>query len=150
MRFSNVIEQVFTVTSVSGSEHLCFCPFHEDTSQGHLYCNGDNGYYICFSCGAKGHVEKLADTLPPLETEDIRSRIMAVSSKKNRRERVYPEGWLRQFNFPTDYWTEERGISGFPVCDVTALLLKRIPYSHAFSVIQIPTFYLMCSGCGAP
>lgn len=111
MRYSAIIEQVFEVTSVSGSEHLCFCPFHEDTSQGHLYANGDNGYYICFSCNAKGHVEKLSDEVPPLETEDVRSRLRSVATKKQRKEHVYPEGWLRQFSFPTDYWTVERGIS---------------------------------------
>lgn len=109
MKYASVIEKQFTVTSKTGTEFLCMCPWHPDTSQGHLYVNALKGLYLCMSCGAKGHLDKLGVSLPQTGTEDIRARIAAFR-KPHKQTHYYPEGWLDQYDIPHPYWTEARNL----------------------------------------
>lgn len=113
MRYTQLIEKNFQVLSTSGDEVLCICPWHDDKS-GHLYVNGVKGLYLCMSCGAKGSFEsKTGQTkwqLPPVDVADVRERLRRVTATKQP-QRYHPEGWLRQYAVPHDYWTAQRGFS---------------------------------------
>lgn len=114
MRYLPVIEKNFTVVQRGSEEILCICPWHADKS-GHLYINARKGLYLCMSCGAKGSLDgsdrsgRCAFTVPALDTSDVRDRLRQIT-KKAPTVRYYPEGWLRQYDAPHDYWTTERGI----------------------------------------
>ena len=85
------------------------CPWHTDTSNGHLYINSEYGKYICFSCGAKGSLDRSGFKLPAISTSHVRDRLMAVKEPKSE-TKFYPDEWLTQFDFvPTDYWSVVRG-----------------------------------------
>lgn len=109
MRYEPVIRSMFQVTSVSGDEFLCMCRWHADTSQGHLYVNGRKGAYLCMSCGAKGWLDNMHEALPQTGTDDVRERIARYRAAKV--PSVFKtEAYLRQFDIPHPYWTEERGL----------------------------------------
>lgn len=108
LRYEPVIRKQFQVQSVSGAEFLCMCRWHDDSSGGHLYVNGHSGLFVCFSCGQKGSLERMNLEVPQISTQDVRERLKTMG--KTIEERFYPEGWLRQFDVPTDYWTEQRNL----------------------------------------
>lgn len=130
MRFAQVIEKNFTVTSKSGTEWLCMCPWHGDTSQGHLYINVNKGLYLCMSCGAKGHLDKLGVAMPQTGTQDVRERLRAMQ-KPVREQHYYPEKWLDQFDLPHPYWTMERGL---PTSVVKQFRLGFDPFSNRLTL----------------
>lgn len=106
MRYESGIREAFRVVSVSGSEFNCACPWCAG-SKNVLYANGWSGYYICFQCGAKGHLDKLDIELPQVTTDDVRAKLKALTTKAPA-QHYYPEGWLRQFDMAHPYWTEDR------------------------------------------
>lgn len=111
MRYLPVIERHFNVIGRGAEEILCICPWHDDKS-GHLYINARKGLYLCMSCGAKGSLDKSDGTgfqLPNLSTSDVRDRLRQVT-KREAKVHYYPEGWLRKFDVPHPYWTQQRGL----------------------------------------
>jgi DNA primase len=130
MRYAPVIEKNFTVTGRSGEEFLCMCPWHGDTSQGHLYVNGNKGVYLCMSCGTKGHLDRLGMSLPQVSTQDVRERLRAMQ-KPRREQHFYPESWLKQFDIPHPYWTDERGL---PAATVRQFRLGYDPFSNRLTL----------------
>ncbi len=109
MRYEPVIRRHFDVVGTSGSEFLCRCPWHKDGQKPNLYVNREKGVYCCHSCGQKGHLKSVTSALPPPEAADIRARIAAMAEPPPK-PTYYPEGWLRQFDFPHPAW-EQRGFS---------------------------------------
>lgn len=102
--------------STSGDEMICRCPWHDDKGKPNLYVNAQKGLFLCMSCGAKGRlgndgvqVNGRCIVIPPLATADVRDRLRAITAKPEPLK-VYSEAWLRQFDVPTDYWTD-RGLS---------------------------------------
>lgn len=108
MRYQSVIEANFDVVSASGEEFLCRCPWHQDGSKPNLYINAVRGCYVCHSCGAKGHLAKLHD-LPPISVTDLKEKIGRLGEVPTPPV-YYPEGWLKQYDFPHEYW-QQRGIT---------------------------------------
>lgn len=109
MKYESAIREAFTVTQVSGDEFLCMCPFHQDTSSGHLYANAIKGVYLCMSCGAKGSIESLDIPRIVVGSDDVREKIRRM--RDGKQEQVYkPESWLMRYAVPHEYWTEERGL----------------------------------------
>lgn len=107
MRWLPVIRSSFRVVATHGEEVQCICPWHDDHS-GHLYVNARKGLYLCHVCGEKGNLA--SDFRPPLlETREIRDMLDAASTPVHP-PRVHPEGWLKRFDAPTEYWTETRGL----------------------------------------
>lgn len=108
-RYLKFVERTFKTTGRSGDEVQCVCPWHRDSAPGHLYVNVVKGLYLCFSCGASGHVEKDGAELPPVTTGELREKIQAMRAPRQE-QRLYPEGWLSQFDVPHPYWTTARGL----------------------------------------
>ena len=111
VRYESTIQAAFKVTSVSGDEFLCHCPWHNDTSQGHLYVNGVKGLYLCMSCGAKGALDGLSN-IPRnvVGSDDERDKVKRYRAPKQA-PTYYPQSWLQQFSAPTTYWSEDRQLS---------------------------------------
>lgn len=109
MRYAPLIEQTFEVVGTSGDEYVCRCPWHNDKGKPNLYVNATKGVYLCMSCGAKGHLRSLRDDLPPPSTQYLRERLKGMTHIPPR-VRTYPEGWLKQYDFPHDYWAS-RGLT---------------------------------------
>lgn len=130
MKYASVIEKNFTVTQKTGTEFLCMCLWHADTSQGHLYVNAAKGVYLCMSCGAKGHLDRLGVELPLVSTQDVRERLRAMQ-KPRREQHYYPEGWLDQFDVPHPYWTETRQL---PASVVRQFRLGFDPFSNRLTL----------------
>lgn len=104
LKYEKLITKQFKVVSQHGDEFLCVCPFHHDTGRPNLYANGVKGLYLCHACGAKG---KVAGDVP----EDWKGLLSRLSPDDVVDEQVvYDTAWLRQYDFPTDFWTE-RGFS---------------------------------------
>lgn len=109
-RYEKMVRKTFDVRSITGSEALCMCPWHKDTSGGHLYVNVFSGLYLCFSCGAKGSLDKMVDgEVPKATTTDLRERLDRMAERKKPLH-TYPEGWLRKYAIPHPFWTQERGL----------------------------------------
>lgn len=106
------------------------CPFHSDTSQGHLYVNARKGLYLCMSCGEKGHLDRLNGGPPICSTADVRERLRSMQ-KPRHEQHYYPEGWLDQFDTPHPYWTETRGL---PASVVERFRLGFDPFSNRLTL----------------
>lgn len=101
-------------------EWMCKCPFcHGDSS---LQFNVDSGLWVCFRCDAKGNSERLVKRLggtytnPAVSIEHLRQRIdrMNLERRKGKHHDApepYDEHYLRRFDFPDPYWSEDRGFS---------------------------------------
>jgi hypothetical protein len=109
VRYESLTRATFKVTGITGQEALCVCPWHDDRSPGHLYVNVVGGMYICFSCGAKGHLDRLSGNLPSQTSDGIRDRLKNLR-QPHKPVKTYPEGWLKQFDVPHPYWTVDRGL----------------------------------------
>lgn len=132
MRYESAIRSYFKVSSVSGDEFLCHCPFHEDTSEGHLYANGRRGLYICFSCGAKGSLDNLSIGRVVVGSDDVREKIDRFRNRAKMYDvKTYPESWLSQFDVPHPYWVEEREL---PEGAVDLFRLGYDPFSNRCTI----------------
>lgn len=130
MRYEQLVRRNFNVSAAAGQEFLCHCPWHDDTSQGHLYVNVATGLYVCHSCGSKGHLDTLGAAMPVIGTEDVRERLRAM--RKGPSETVYyPESWLDQFDNPHPYWTVERNL---PEAVVRRFRLGYDPFSNRMTI----------------
>ena len=130
MRYEAAIRKNFKVSSISGTEALCMCPWHPDTSIGHLYVSMSKGVYLCMSCGAKGHLDQSGIETPLVSTNDLRERLNAMKAPKQK-QKTYPESWLTQFDVPHPYWTDERG---FEEADVSRFRLGYDPFSNRLTL----------------
>lgn len=112
-KYDSVIKRTFHVVGESGDERIARCPFHDDKGKPNLYANAANGLYLCHACGAKGHMKKLAAAnggMMGTDLSDLRERLMDVR-EPTPPVRIYPDEWLEQFNFPHDFWVDQRGFS---------------------------------------
>lgn len=104
----------------SGDEFYCICPFHEDNKPSFAF-NIKKGLFICYGCGEKGTVEKLARQIKaaaiPAEAtvESMRETYQQMMKVDEYVEevRIRPESWLEQFLHTDagDHFWRGRGIS---------------------------------------
>ena len=105
MRYAPIIEANFQVVNKSGDEYNCVCPWCSNDKPV-LYANAVKGLYVCFTCHEKGRLDELG-ALPLQTTSGLRDRLARLKQVAPE-QHYYPEGWLRQFDVPTPYWTQER------------------------------------------
>jgi len=125
------VEEYLQPDNISGSEAQCLCVFHADSNPS-MYVNFKKGVFTCFSCGAGGHISKIAKQLDipspdePLvrqkQTRDIstswvRDQMVKLQQARLDEERIDISGMivtsereLERFKMPSDYWAE-RGIT---------------------------------------
>ena len=121
MRYAQLIEATFEVAQRSGDEYTCVCLWCRGSK---LYANGVKGLYVCFSCHAKGRLDDLG-VLPQQTTAGLRERLARMAQPKPEQV-YYPDGWLKQFDTPTTYWTDDRGL---PAATVKQFGLGYDPFS---------------------
>lgn len=102
-----------------GNELLLICMFHDDHSPS-LYFNRINGLWLCHACGERGNFQNLRqrlfgdggliETVATDSIEDVMDSIKRLEAEDGTVE-PYPETYLMQFEQPTSYWAEERGLS---------------------------------------
>lgn len=116
-RYGEWAELHFQIGNRSGSEWMVCCPVHGDSNPS-LQLNVESGLWICFVCREGGRIEKLADFVghplkeAEIDVQNILDRINLLSQDDDEDEvKVWPESWLTRYDFPTDYWSEERGFS---------------------------------------
>jgi len=115
-RYAQLAEQHLSVVLKSGREWMCRCPHHEDRSPS-LQFNVEKGLWVCFSCGRKGNARSLFGREAENTDENIEmllSRIEMIEKADKTpptRSVALAESILRRYNFPTDYWTVERGFT---------------------------------------
>lgn len=112
MKYDSFMHDHLPVVSYYGEEAMCRCVYHED-SKASLQFNREKGLFVCFGCGAKGGVQKLAQHLGagPVDTSttlrDLYQAIKAIERPKSR-EKALPESSLAYYDIPTTYWTKDR------------------------------------------
>lgn len=129
MKYEGVVRKTFDVKSVSGTEMLCLCPWHDDSGVGHLYINAMKGVYLCMSCGEKGHLDRMG-LVPRATTSDLRERLRVMNAPK-KTFKTFPEGWLKKFDFPHDFWTQQRGL---PQSTVDLFRLGYDPFTDRMTI----------------
>lgn len=107
MRYSALIESFFQVVGKSGDEYTCVCPWCANDKPV-LYANAIKGLFVCFTCHKKGRLDELG-ALPLQTTEGLRDRLARMKAPVPT-QHYYPEGWLRQYDVPHDYWTGNRAL----------------------------------------
>ena len=117
MRYEQWVIKNLNVSSRFGDEVLVLCPFHKNSSTAACCVNIRKGLYVCYSCGAKGHITDMAKALrAPLtahfDAEAVGEGLQRLRAAEANTEAVrkLPEKWLDQFGWqrPHKYWTEER------------------------------------------
>ena len=108
------------VRSRSGFEWLCLCPYHQDTSPS-FSINIRKKLFICYACGAKGHMTQLLEhlgvsekgTAEEISLDELTEKIKNVEQEESRTARP-PVGFPIPARVYSDqesisrYWSEER------------------------------------------
>lgn len=128
LKYASFINKNLKVSSRSGYEWQCLCPYHEDTSPS-FSVNVQRGLFICYACGAKGTVAQLAEYMKTGVVEandisviDVRQKIAALSKHAQTPRRVLPPEWSDNWRVGDEYITQwaKRGIYG-PTLDLFGL-----------------------------
>lgn len=123
MNYSAFVEKHLTVSSRSGSEWQCLCPFHEEKDAS-FSINVESGLFICYACQERGPFAKLAAHLgvgeyggpvdPGRTASQVRKRIPEVKELLTTPEeqKLFPADWLDWWSQPgyEEHW-EPRGIT---------------------------------------
>lgn len=117
MKYERFARTHLDIVGTSGDEVIARCPFHDDNKPS-FYFNVKRGLYMCHACHVTGNAKKLAEALNARLTTDVNADALVntFQSLRESREGVtlrrYHESWLTRFDIePTDYWTDERGLS---------------------------------------
>lgn len=106
----------------TGDEWMCTCPFHEETHPS-MSVNVAKGVFVCFACGAKGHVNRIAQHLGVegfgiTASDEVAlasqiTRALDVFDQSQRSVQVMPTVALEPFYLDRGlwYWVGERGLS---------------------------------------
>lgn len=114
MKYDSFARDHLSVASMFGEESMCRCIFHDDTNAS-MQFNQESGLFICFSCGARGNIQTLANRLgmghvdTSTTLRDVYDALRRIEMPKTR-ERGLPESSLARYDIPTNYW-EERNLS---------------------------------------
>lgn len=120
MKYQRWIEDNLRPSSVFGAEALCLCPFHDNKTSPALCINMNSGLFVCYSCGEKGHINRISEVVGSPVTKfftagAVRDRLDRVGGSQGNVAplKVLSEGTLRRFHpeRPHKYWTQERGLS---------------------------------------
>lgn len=109
MRLEEAIRSTFDVAQEIGDELLVHCPDpdHDDRNPS-ASINVKKGLWICYSCGAGGHVDQLLDGVQVSEdihTEDLVAELEKAVDSLQDTSAYLPERWLDQFlGPPHPYW----------------------------------------------
>ena len=101
-------EQHLAIGLRSGSEYMVRCPYHDNHSFT-MQFNIDKGLFICFSCGARGSVKRMAKDMGVRITDGdvdltrLRSRITDILKPEDPPPHM-DESVLARYRFPTTYW----------------------------------------------
>lgn len=104
------------VSSRAGDEFMVQCMYHDDHNAS-LQFNVDSGLWICFTCKAAGNIKTLERKLgiriheAMIDVNDILARLDALKDPDADVLPLLDESYLREFEFPTKYWTEDRGFT---------------------------------------
>lgn len=119
MKYEQWVIKHLKVSSRFGDEALVFCPLHDNSSSPAMSINVAKGLYVCYGCGAKGHLSSLAKAVgsPLTAVFDAGAlaqglgRLRAGEAATEATQKV-PEEWLDRFRWqkPHRYWIKERNI----------------------------------------
>lgn len=117
-KFEPLADQYLNVKVRGSDEFMAECPFCSGGSS--LQFNINQGLWVCFRCDEKGNAKRLVQKLggvytdPTVSVEHIREHMDRIRTRMKRRnkEQVYLEdSYLARYDFPDDYWENERGFS---------------------------------------
>lgn len=110
----NFINKHLTVSSRSGYEWQCLCPFHSDTSPS-FSVNVKKGLFICYACGAKGGMKELSERFGVKNTvnetyssiEEVEEKLQAIANPVGKNKvKIDQSYWTSRYQIG-DQWKEE-------------------------------------------
>lgn len=114
MSYAAWVEQHCQVKEkLANDEWLILCPFHDNRQTPSCCINVRKGVYNCYSCGAKGGIDRLAEKInAPLAGRifDLKATKRQVRKVKNdlahhdEEVSVHPDGWLDQYRVDDDLY----------------------------------------------
>ncbi|AKL88332.1 DNA primase [Gordonia phage GMA6] len=109
-KYGNFAERYLNVHTITGSEALALCPFHEDHSPSFQF-NLDKGLYVCFSCGASGSIRGLESRFGVSYRSmgvglDVLYRAIGDLERPVCSETRMSEDQLAQFSLPSRHWSD--------------------------------------------
>ena len=114
-KYGKFAEGYLNVYTVTNSEALALCPFHEDKSPSFQF-NLDKGLYICFSCGASGSIRGLEQRFGVsyrsvgVGLDVLYKAIGDLERPQTCTGSRMEESQLAQYSIPTKHW-EDRGFT---------------------------------------
>lgn len=117
-RFEDLARKYLDVVTDSGTEFMCRCPFHEDSSPS-LQFNVEKGLWICFQCEqggtAKSLIKRIGGTYsePAVSVQILQKSLdrLVLKDKEGAKDVFLPESYLARFASEHEYWTDRRGFS---------------------------------------
>lgn len=152
MKHAAFVEAHFRVTARSGAEYSVLCPVHGDRNAS-MRINVEKGVFICHACGVRGGMVKLGRLVGVnyrVGEPDQMSVFLGKLDKLRKdsapvEERFMPESMLKRFQFPSEYWTKERGLTpetieafdlGFDPLDMCATIPVRDMHGRLLGVTR--------------
>lgn len=126
MSYADFVEKHLTVSSRSGNEWACLCPFHDEKGAS-FSINIEKGLFICYACDERGNFAKLAAHLgvggyggfgpgaddPGLAAATARKRIPEVEEalEATADQKLFPIDWIEWWQQDAKNGWAERGIT---------------------------------------
>jgi hypothetical protein len=113
-KYESFADKHLSVVNRSGDEYMVRCVVHDDANAS-MQFNVESGLWLCFGCGAAGNIRSLERELGIRATEDaadLGDVYAKLDALKNPDAPILPvkdEMYLRRYQIPTRYWTDERG-----------------------------------------
>lgn len=139
-RYAQWCDKHLSVKSRHGSEYLCLCVFHDNKSTPSLCINVNKGLFVCYSCNAKGHVNRIAQKLgvgvaPVFDGDDVMAKLREKTGTNQQAKKIkeYPENYLDRFDWrrPHPYWSE-RGVARTVARDY------KLGYAQDLDAVTVP------------
>jgi DNA primase len=125
--YAQFVEKHLTVSSRSGNEWACLCPFHEEKGPS-FSINIEKGLFICYACNERGNFAKLAARFgvgydgsgpglddPGLAAATARKRIVGIEDSfevpATSDQKLFPIDWLEWWQQDAEGYWAERGIT---------------------------------------
>lgn len=118
-QFEEIAERYLDIGTRTGTEWMCFCPFHENSGSPAMQFNVEKGLFVCFGCGEGGSAKKLVKKFggiysdPIASIEVLKKSLERLTRPDEQPNEPLPDSYLARFatRRPHKFWKEDRGFS---------------------------------------
>lgn len=138
MSYGTWVDRNLSVKEKLGNdEWLCLCVFHDNKTTPSMCVNVRKGVYVCYSCGEKGSIDKIARKLGTearavYTLRDTKSSVRSFKARVNGTHddpvTIHPDEWLDQYRQEEALY-DQWALRGITASTVDSMALGYAPFT---------------------